>query len=304
MQYHKMKLYVGIFITAFLISLSLLFYTIMEKKGYFDKHINFFFKTKEASSFFVGMPINFSGFEIGSITKLTLMPNGDVKIDFRVKQNHHKWICENTKLMLEKPLLGSPTIKVITPLGHKELKKGSELKIVIRDDINDIIKDLQPILGEVKQIIHSINVITTNLASKDASVDKILKNVENLSSKLASNDALLDTITGDKNSTLAINNSLKKTEEIFNEIQELIKNIQKQILTPASNSMVVVDEIFKDIKRKLDTLDGTVNAIGSYDKELITLKKELHLNLDKTHQILNKIDAILIDKSQDKVVLP
>jgi phospholipid/cholesterol/gamma-HCH transport system substrate-binding protein len=276
----------------------------MQKKGYFDKHINFFFKTKDASSFFVGMPINFSGFEIGSITSLTLTPKGDVKINFRVKERNHKWLCEDTLLMLEKPLIGSPNIKVMTSLGYPELKKDSELKIIIRDDINDIIINLQPILNEVEHIIHSINIITTNLSSKDGALEKTLTNIENITSKLNNEKALLSAITGDSNATLALNNSLRKTEDIFQNIELLLKNIQKLILIPAGESMSGVNGIIKDIQKKLDTLDSLVNAAGSYDKELLTLKKELHLNLDKTHQLLEKVNTLLMDTSQKEVVLP
>ena len=304
MQYHKMRLYVGIFITIFLVSLSLLFYIIMQKKGYFDKHVNFFFRTKDASSFFVGMPINFSGFEIGSITSLTLTPKGDVKINFRVKESNHKWICEDTLLMLEKPLIGSPNIKVMTSLGYSELPKGRELKIIIRDDINDIIINLQPILNEVEHIIHSINTITTSLSSKDGALEKTLLNIEHLTSKLSDNRALLTALTGDSNSTLALNNSLKKTEDIFQNIQLLLQNIQKLILLPAGKSMTGVNDIIKDIQKKLNTLDGVVNTVGSYDKDLLALKKELRINLDKTDQLLEKINTLLMDKSQKEITLP
>ncbi len=102
----------------------------MDKKGFFDDHINFFFTTSNASSFFVGMPINFSGFEIGAITHLELTDKGEVKITFRIQERHHKWICEDTLLMLEKPLIGSPTITAITSLGYKELKKALSLKLL------------------------------------------------------------------------------------------------------------------------------------------------------------------------------
>jgi uncharacterized protein YoxC len=65
-----------------------------------------------------------------------------------------------------------------------------------------------------------------------------------------------------------------------------------------------VNGIIKDIQKKLDTLDSLVNTVGSYDKELLTLKKELHLNLDKTHQLLEKVNTLLMDTSQKEVVLP
>jgi phospholipid/cholesterol/gamma-HCH transport system substrate-binding protein len=281
-----------------------LIYIIMDKKGFFDEHLNFFFTTDNAASFFVGMPINFSGFEIGSITHLELTTDGKVKIIFRIQKRHHKWICEDTLLMLEKPLIGSPTIAAMTSLGYKELKNGSQLNIIIRDDINDIIINLQPLLNEVQHIISSINILTTNLASKDGPLARSLANIENFSSKLSNDEALLTTITGDKNSTYAVNQSLLKTDEIFQNIELLLKNIQTQIISPVGDTVTSVDAIFLDIQKKLNTLDATVNTLGSYDKELLLLKKELHLNLDKTHQLLEKVNTLLLDTSREEIELP
>ncbi len=273
----------------------------MDKKGFFDDHINFFFTTSNASSFFVGMPINFSGFEIGAITHLELTDKGEVKITFRIQERHHKWICEDTLLMLEKPLIGSPTITAMTSLGYKELKKGSELKIIIRDDI---VINLQPILSEVQHIVHSINILTDNLASKDGHLEKSLANIEHFSNKLNKDKALLTTITGDKNSTYTLNQSLQKTEKIFQNIELLLQTIQSKVVLPAGDSVKTLDLIFLDIKKKLDTLDTTVNTLGTYDKELLLLKKELHLNLDKTHQLLEKVNTLLLDTSKEEIKLP
>ncbi|MEA1919758.1 MAG: hypothetical protein U9N52_07965 [Campylobacterota bacterium] len=311
MPYHRIKLYVGMFVSLFILSIGILFYVIMEKKGFFEEHVNFFFKTSNASNFFVGMPLNISGFEIGSITHIELTDAGEVKITFRVKQSHHKWICEDTQLMLEKPLLGSPTISVMTSLGYKKLKNGSQLTIILRDDINDIIVNLQPILGELQQIIHSVNTITNNLASKDGSLEKTLYNLEHFSAKLSSDEALLNALTGDRNSTKALNKSLQRSDKVFKDIEHLtleltrlLQTVQQQVVTPVGKSMVTIDAIFIDIKKKLDALDNTVIALGSYDSELLLLKKELHYNLDKTHQLLEKVDAMLIDSADQEVKLP
>ena len=86
MPYHRMKLYVGIFVTLLIISVAGLFYFIMDKKGYFDDYVTFYFKTNNASDFFVGMPVNYSGFEIGTITKLELTAMGEVKVALKVKE--------------------------------------------------------------------------------------------------------------------------------------------------------------------------------------------------------------------------
>lgn len=311
MPYHKMKLYVGLFVTLLILGVVLLVAIIMEKKGFFDDYASYYFKTKYAGNFYVGMPLNVSGFEIGDISNLVLTDTGEVKVFFRVKQRNQKWIREDTLLMLEKPLIGSPSIMVETSLKGEKLKTGKELKIIIGDDINAIIVKLQPILIEVEQIIHSVNKITQSFASKEGPLEKTLGNMQILSTRLVKNDALLTSITGDANTTKAINASLQESyaittniKQLTQELKGILGTVDNQLIMPAGESIQKLNMIFTDIQKKLSTLDATVNTIGSYDKELLTLKKELHINLDKTHQLLDKVDNLLLDESESKVVLP
>lgn len=307
MPYHRMKLYVGIFVTLLAVSVVALFYIIMEKKGYFDDYATFYFKTNNASTFFVGMPVNYSGFEIGTITGLELTPKGEVNVAFKVKESDHKWICKDSFLMLEKPLIGTPAIAVKTSLGNGKLETGSEIKMIIRDDINDIIVNVQPTINELQHVIHSVNILT----SKEGALQRSIENIERFTAKLAADQPLLTTVTGDPESTKALNASLRQSTKILddvhalsNEVDRLLKSLQTQVITPTGESVKVTNEILVDVKKKLSTLDNVVATLGSSDKDLLLLKKELHINLDKTHQLLEKVDAIMIDKHDSQIVLP
>ena len=302
-----MKLYVGIFVTLLIISVVGLFYFIMDKKGYFEDYATFYFKTNNASAFFVGMPVNYSGFEIGTITKLELTAMGEVKVALKVKERDHKWICTDTFLMLEKPLIGAATIAVKTSMGKPKLNNGSELKMITRDDINDIIVNIQPTLNELQQVIHSVNTIT----SKEGALQRSIENIERFTAKLAADQPLLTTVTGDPEATKSLNTSLRQSTKVLDdvhalssEVDRLLKSLQAQVVAPTGESIKVTNEILIDIKKKLTTLDNVVATLGSSDKELVLLKKDLHINLDKTHHLLEKVDAVLSDKYDSKVVLP
>lgn len=307
MPYDRMKLYVGVFVTFLIFGIAMLFYFIMDKKGYFDDYATFYFKTNNANTFFVGMPVNYSGFEIGTITQLQLTPKGEVKVDFKIKESDHKWICTDTYLILEKPLIGSATIAVKTSIGKPYLKSGKEIKMMTRDDINDIIVNIQPTLNELQQVIHSVNKIT----SKDGALQQSIENIERLTFKLAADQPLLTTVTGDPEATKSLNASLRKSTKVLDdihtlttEVDSLLKSLQTKVVTPTGESIKVTNEILIDIKKKLNVLDSVVATIGSSDKDLILLKKELHINLNKTHQMLDKVDALMTNKNDAQVVLP
>ena len=311
MPYHRMKLLVGIFVTLLIVLIIATFSIVLDKKGFFQDKVSFYFITNEAGSFYVGMPLNVSGFEVGTITERILMDNGDVKVMFKVSEANHKWICEDTLLMLNKPLIGSPTIQILTSLAYDKLKENSKLKIIIRDDINDIVYNLQPIMDELQDIVHSVHAITYSLSAKDGAFEKSLDNIEKLTNKLVSDDSLLTSITGDANVTNKLTRTFHQTNEILKNLTKMTKdlngmleNVQKELIVPAGDSMKSLNAIFKDIEKKLSKLDGTVNALGSYDRELLTLKKELHINLDKTQSLLEKVDMMLNSENSATSELP
>ena len=311
MPYHRMKLLVGIFVTLLVVLIIATFSIVLEKKGFFQDKVSFYFMSNDAGSFYVGMPLNVSGFEVGTISERLLMDDGDVKVIFKVSKANHKWICEDTLLMLDKPLIGSPTIKILTSLGYDKLKENEKLEIIIRDDINDIIYNLQPIMDELQDIIHSIHTITYSLSSKDGAFEKSLANIEELTSKLVADDSLLTSITGDSNATNELTRTFYQTNEILKnltdmtkELNGMLENIQKELVSPAGDSLKSLNAIFKDVEKKLSKLDGTINTLGTYDKELLTLKKELHINLDKTQSLLEQVDMMLNSENSATSELP
>jgi len=311
MPYHRMKLLVGIFVTLLVVSIIATFSIVLEKKGFFQDKVSFYFITDDAGAFYVGMPLNVSGFEVGTISERELMDNGEVKVVFKVSKSNHKWICEDTLLMLDKPLIGSPTIQIMTSLAYDRLEENEKLEIIIRDDINDIIVNLQPIMDELQDIIHSIHTITYSLSSKDGAFEKSLANIEKLTNKLVSDDSLLTSLTGDDNVTREIKRTFQQSNEILANLTELTKalndmldNVQKELISPAGDSLESLNAIFRDIEKKLSKLDGTINTLGTYDKELLTIKKELHINLDKTQSILEKVDMMLNSENSETSELP
>ena len=311
MQYDKMKLSVGVFVITLFIVVVTFLYFLLEQKGTFDKRYSFYLNTPSASSFHVGMPLKFSGFDIGVIDKISLNNNGTVDMIFSVSEENRKWISQGTSLMLIKPLLGSPHIEVLSALGKAPLRAGSTIKLELSDDINGMISKLEPAVDKITNILTNIETLTTTLANKDSDFTKTLHNIEVFTAKLASSDSLLTSITGDKASTKNLITSLNKTKQIMQEIHKLSKQLtqttsklDEKIIDPTSTTIKDVDAIMLDIKQKLDALDATVKAVGSYDSELVDIKEQISVGMQKSNQIIDKIDSLMQNDSDAKVTLP
>ncbi len=311
MQYSKMKVAVGIFIISFLITIFTFLYLVLENKGTFNKRYNYHFTTDSAAFFSVGMPLKFSGFNVGVIDNISLNDDGSVLMTFSVDEKNRRWITKGTVLMTVKPLIGSTQIEVYTVIDNEILEENTELVMLQSNDINDMITKLEPAVDKILNIINNIDSIMSNLTKDDSPLNETFKNIRDFSAKLSNNDSLLSSLTGDKESTQSVIKALMKTNQIMDELHIISKNISKttstlddDIMTPASSLIKELDSIMKDVKQKLDALDGTVKAVGSYDKELIELKEQISVSLQKTNQIMDKVDAFLQDDSKSEVSLP
>lgn len=304
MSYNKMKIAVGIFILTFFVTSSAFLYFILKEKGTFDKRYSYNFTTDSANSFIVGMPLKFSGFKIGVIDKISLNDNGSVSMKFSVNGDNKKWISEDSVLLVRKPLIGSAHIEVYPVLGNPPLKAGSSLLLIMSDDINDMISKLEPAIDKIINIINNIDSLTTKLSSDDSHLLNTLKNINIFTKKLSSDDSLLTTITGNTSAGKSVVESLNTMKKIIEEIHKVSSLIDSDIMNPASSTIKELDMIMKDVKQKLDAIDGTVKVIGDSGNDLVELKEQISVGVIKSNQIIDKIDGLIQNENESKVVLP
>lgn len=304
MQYNKMKLSVGIFVLTLFITVSTLLYTVLENKGTFDKRYKYHFTTDSAAFFSVGMPLKFSGFDIGVIDNISLKDDGTVNMTFSVSQKNRRWLTQGSVLMTIKPLIGSPHIEIYSAIDNKLLETNSELIMLESDDINDMISKLEPAIEKIIKIINNVDAITTYIAKEDSDLMLTLQNIKKFTAKLSNSDSLLTSITGDKDSTQSIVTSLKSLELIMKDIKNITSSLDKDVVSPSSSAIKELDGIMKDIKQKLDALDSTVKVVGEYDKDLLELKEQISVSVQKSNQIMDKVDSLMQDETKREVVLP
>ena len=306
-----MKLAVGTFVISLISILGVFFYLILKEKGAFEKRYSYDFYAPSAALFKVGMPLQYSGFDIGTIDDIKLTDDGKVHLTFSVSKENSKWICDYSVLHMVKPLIGSPNIEVITTVGNHPLKPNSTLQLIESDDINDMITKLQPAITKMINIIDNIDTITSTFSKEDGSFNQSIKNIEIVTGRFAQNKALLTSITGDQGSTDALISSLNETQKTMKQIHEislkldgLIGGLDSKVVKPSTDVLNNINVIMKNVQKKLQALDGTVNAVGGYDKDLGTIKEQIEVGLDKTNKVMDKVDALLNSNKKSEVTLP
>lgn len=299
-----MKFTVGIFVLSLLFGIMLFLYLLLKEKGSFQERYSYYFHTYSAASFYIGMPLKFSGFNIGTIDDIALQNDGSVNMTFSVNEKNRKWISKDSVLLLRKPLIGSPHIELFTALDNPVLEINSRLTLIMSDDIDDMISKLEPAIDRVIHIINNVDTITSYIAKDDSELVLTLQNIRIFSDKLAHDDSLLTSLTGDKQATKSIISSLKQTDKIMRDVQKITAKLDHDILEPSSSAIRELDAILKDVKKKLSTLDATVNALGGYDKDLIHIKEQISAGVEKSNQIMDKIDSLMQNEKSSEIPLP
>ncbi len=310
MSYNKMRFWVSAFIFITTIMLFASIFYVLKSKGIFDKHYTYAFYADNASGFDIGTPIKYSGFKIGYINKIEFTYDGKVFVHFIINAKNAKWINKRAYLELKKPLIGGAEISVVSDPNHPVITPNAILDFEVQDDINSLVEKLKPIMIQVQHIIANIDRLTTDLADKNGSVQKTLSNIETLTSKFAKSRSIIDAVTGETNSSKNITqsitylkDSLKEVQNITVEIENIVKELNANIIKPSEEIPKHINDILIDVKQKLKNLDALVSAVGSSDKDIVALREQILLGVDKANNLLNKINA-LIENNNKKVKLP
>lgn len=311
MSYRRIVLSVGIFIIVSSILILISLFYVIEKKGGFETQVHYKLIAKNAEEVEVGMPILFSGFEIGQVDELSLYENGEVLILIKIAESNTKWIRSDAVFLLEKPLIGKSKITLTSSMESPPLNEKTILRMHIKDGINEVISNIQPVVVELQNIVRNVDIISASLADHNASFQMSLNHLENFTNKLASSPDLLHTFTGNTQSAKQFHASISTLNAALEDMRSLVQNtdagiseIRSDIIKPANVNMQELELILKDIRQKLKEIDETVKVVGQSDQDILYFKDEMRVWLDEVTELSTRINTMIGDKPQENIKLP
>ena len=300
----KTEFMVGLFVLliTLLIAFSILY--VAYKKGFFEPENTYTLYSKSGEGLTEGMPVLFSGFKIGKVTHLELGDTGVVIIRINVLDRHTKWIRQNTRFTMVKPVIGAARVNVYTDdLSAPPLSRDAIAEIVIVDDIDELIKKAQPILAQVNQTVGNIEKITGSIADPNGNVNKIISNAEKITATFSDKKSIIELVVGEKESIRSIHASIRHLES-------LLRHTDEQVYSP-DGTLPLVNSILKDILLKLDKLNITVDNLNKIStntadstKDLKLLRNEIDATMTTIKNLSQKIDGILSSGNPKEIKLP
>lgn len=314
-QKHEFKVGLFIIVTTLLIIASIGY--VAYRKGTFSKVYTYTLSSNTAENLTEGMPVVFWGFTIGQVSSMELTHKG-VLIHIKIPERNNRVIRANSKFVLDKPLLGSSRIIVTTDnLNDPPLSPKVFPEITVSNDINELIKRVEPIAEKLDRIAGSVATITANLADPKGEVNRILKNVETVTSHFAKKESLLEMAVGTKESVTSIQDILGNVRDITVRLDEILTQVHA--LAGKSDEQIygregvfpLVRNILRDLLAKLAKIDTTLDNINKVSGEAVDSTKDLKLlrnTLDETVAaigvLISDIDRIIPLKAEKEIKLP
>lgn len=298
---------VGLFIacTAAILVAALLYLAVA--KGVFEKMHIFTLSSPSGDGFTVGMPVVFSGFDIGKVQTLELNDKGIVLIKIKIPDRHVKWIRQDSDFILYRPLIGSASIVIETDdLESPPLDTNKIPEVTIVNDINDAIAKVEPVLEKVTQIAENIERLTKSLSDPKGNLNRTLGNAEKITTTLASKKSLVEMAVSDEESVKALHDSLKKLRDITAGVDRILNKVDKmadktdQEIYGKDGALPQANIILKDIIGKLQKLDKTIDNINKISTDASEGMKDFRILRSDIDDAVNAIDDAV--RKLDKII--
>ena len=314
----KIELKVGLFliITSVMIAASIGY--VAYKKDFFAQIHTYTLAAKSGEDLTEGMPVVFSGFKIGTVHALELSNDGSVLIRIKIPERHIKWIRTDSAFIVNKPLIGSARIVVVTDNLHSSILSSTQVPEVTNvSDINETIKQARPLLDKVNRIASNVEAITATVAAPQGSVQKMLAHTEKLMNNLAQKKSLVEMAIGNQESLDALYAAMKQTKDITAQVEAILR--KADMMAAKTDAMVYGDEgtlptinkSLRDVLAKLQTLNITVDNINKISTDaaastadLKGLREQIDATVFSLNELVKEIEQKIPFQKAPEIKLP
>lgn len=314
---NKLHFKVGLFAVASLLLAGAFVVYLLHARGFFGGTFQLQFAAVSADNVAPGIPVVFSGIEIGRVTTLGLNDEGGIIIHARFLQRNAKWLKESSTFTLDKPIVGGAKIRVDTPdLNAPALPDNSTVLLLT----SDISSELPALVERVKAILDNVE----HLTRKDGEIHTTLANVQTVTGRMTGEYGMLESILGSPEKARAVTDSLEQTRALIIKLDGLALKMdgmasktdtwlfaEDGVAAQTRESLAQVRLMLNDAQASLQKADAVMaNAVEiSADvkegtQDIAALRAEIDDAVRKANALVNEINKKWPFKRDPEVKLP
>lgn len=276
---------------------------LLRARGYFEPKQTLVLITDNSEGVSAGMDLTFSGFPIGTVEKVSLGEQGNVRIEIAVIKRDARWLRTSSVFTLVKGLLGAPQLRAYSGvLTDPQLADGAE-RPVLRGDANE---ELQRVIGATRDVLDNLNDMTT--ASSE--MNQAMANFKVFTQKLQSRQGALHAVFGNEEDARKLVQALAtadaamaRVDRLVASADRLVTNADREVFGPnglSQESRVAIRQlqgILADARGSLQRVDAVLieaQGVGANVKsataDLGSLRGDVEANLRKIEDLINDLN--------------
>lgn len=284
----KVGAVVIIAVAIFFVSLLYIGYS----KDLFSPKIKYYLRADSGQDISRGMPVKFSGFQIGSVTDLLLEEDGSMRLKIKVLEKYGKWVRLDSEFILAREgMIGSPVI--ILKTGKKaQAPEGTEFVLQRQKGLEAIADEVKPVLREVADTISEIHKMLAGFNDPEGNFQKTLTNLERATRALNEGEGVVPYVIHDRDSKAHLQEILISLEDLSRSLQKVSSSIN----SAAKNIDATVTEIntaVKELQSTISTIKGEIEPIlenlRATSEGLPLLRKKVDYTLELSKDLVLKL---------------
>ena len=290
---------------------------LMKARGYFEPKQQLYLIADNAEGVVAGMDLSFSGFPIGTVQRVLLGEDGQVRIEIDVPTKDAKWLRTSSVFTLIKPLFGGTQLRAYSGvLTDPALPDGAE-RPVLRGDFNE---EVGRVIGAAKDVLDNLNQIT----AANSELNQAMANLQAFTEKLQGNRGALHAIFGNEQDARKLVAAVERANAAMAQFQGLAANGQRLvsnadqrvfgrngIADDAQASMRELQGLLQETRGSLKRVDavlkeaeGVAGNVNKATEDLSGLRGDVEANLRKIEDMINDLNRRWPFAKERKIELP
>jgi len=257
-----------------------------------------------------GVPVVFSGIEIGRVTTLGLNENGGIIIHTEFLSRNAKWLKENSTFTLDKPIVGGAKIRVDSPDLRAPALPDNATMLLLTSDIS---KEIPALVERVKAILANVEYLTR----KDGDINATLANVKTLTGRMTGEYGMLEGVLGSPEKARTLTDTLDKTRALVTKLDGMAGKAdqwlfaEKGVADQTRDALAQIRLMLNDAQSSLKKADALMtNAVAisanvnESTQDLAQLRAEIDDAVRKANDLVNEINRKWPFARKPEVKLP
>lgn len=307
---NKLHFKVGLFAVASLLLGAAFMGYLLHARGFFEKTYHLQLAAATADGVAPGVPLVFSGIEIGSVTSLGLNDDGGIIIHAELLEHNAKWLKQNSTFTLDKPLVGGAKIRIDSPdLKAPALPDNSTMLLVS----SDISKEIPGLVERAKAILANLE----HLTRPDGELNATLANMKTVTGRMTGEYGVLEGVLGSPEKARAVTDSLDKIRALTTRLDALSAKTDQWLFARhgvaenTRDSLAQMRLMLNDAQSSLKKADAMMsNAVEisanvkDGTRDLAQLRAEIDDAVRKASSLINEINQKWPFAREPEVKLP